>query len=98
MRYLTLGGLLILLCSGAVWAQGTDAVEKRELIYCADLMTHEEREAYRAKMRAARGPDEKARLRAEHRAEMEKRAQAHGTSCEHRRGEGQGPGHQAGRP
>jgi hypothetical protein len=36
------------------------AAEPRELIYCADLMTPAEREAYRARMRAARGPQEDA--------------------------------------
>jgi recombinational DNA repair ATPase RecF len=48
--------------------------EKRELIYCADRMTHEEREAYRAKMRAARSHEEKETLRTAHRAEMRARA------------------------
>lgn len=98
MRQQCMAGLCILLCATAALAQEQDAAEKRELIYCADLMTHEERESYRSRMRAARGPDEKARLRAEHRVEMEKRARERGVSCEHRRGDGQGPGRQAGRP
>lgn len=57
---------------------------QRELIYCADRMTHEEREAYRAKMRAARTLDEKARIRADHQAEMQSRAASQGTAgqCE----------------
>ncbi len=67
--------MLIASASGAVLAQqpGPPA-EKRELIYCADRMTHEEREAYRAKMRAARTLEERAELRAAHRAEMQARA------------------------
>ena len=53
-------------------------VEKRELIFCADRMTHEEREAYRAKMRAARSLEEKEALRAAHRTEMRGRAAGQG--------------------
>lgn len=56
-------------------------VEKRELIFCADRMTHEEREAYRAKMRAARTLEEKETLRAAHRAEMQARAAAQDGPC-----------------
>ncbi|MDP1654244.1 MAG: hypothetical protein Q8L56_16140 [Rhodocyclaceae bacterium] len=67
--------ILIASMSGAVLAQQPGPpVEKRELIYCADRMTHEEREAYRAKMRAARTLEERAVLRAAHRAEMQARA------------------------
>ncbi len=58
-------------------------VEPRELIYCADRMTHEEREAYRAKMRAARTFEEKQAIRAAHRAEMQARAAGQpGVACE----------------
>lgn len=49
------------------------ATEQRELIYCADKMTHEEREAYRAHMRAARTSEEKAALRQVHQQEMQAR-------------------------
>lgn len=57
--------------------------EKRELIYCADRMTHEEREAYRARMRAAATPAEREAIRAGHRAEMQARARSQGvTDCE----------------
>lgn len=60
------------------------APEQRELIYCADRMTHEEREAYRAKMRAARTMEEKEALRQAHRQEMQSRAQQRGggVQCE----------------
>lgn len=66
-----------------VRAQGTDpapatAAEPRELIYCADLMTPAEREAYRARMRAARTPPERAAVRQAHRNEMLARARALG--------------------
>mgnify|MGYP005857125901 CR=1 FL=1 len=54
-----------------------------ELIYCADRMTHEEREAYRARMRAASGPEQKEAIRAAHRAEMQARAAGQGEAyCE----------------
>lgn len=54
------------------------AVVQRELIYCADLMTHEEREAYRARMQAARTAEDKAALRGAHRLDMQQRARAAG--------------------
>jgi hypothetical protein len=41
-----------LLAAQASFAQSPPPVEARELIYCADRMTHEEREAYRARMHA----------------------------------------------
>ena len=57
----------------------------RELIYCADLMTHEEREAYRASMRAAQTPQERAELRQAHQDAMRARARERGlddVACE----------------
>jgi hypothetical protein len=54
------------------------AAEPRELIYCADLMTPAEREAYRARMRAARNLQERAALRQSHRDDMQARARARG--------------------
>lgn len=81
-RCLVTGLALLPGLSGLAAAQqATPPVEKRELIFCADRMSHEEREAYRAKMRAARTPEEKQVLREAHRAEMQARAT------------GQGPGH-----
>ena len=73
-------GLVLLpgLTTMATAQQPTPPVDQRELIYCADRMTHEEREAYRAKMRAARTLEEKQSLRAAHQAEMQARAAAQG--------------------
>lgn len=71
-------GLLPVLSAMAAEPQAAPPAEKRELIFCADRMTHEEREAYRAKMRAARTLEEKEALRAAHRAEMQARAAAQG--------------------
>lgn len=69
---------------------------QRELIYCADLMNHEEREAYRAKMQATRSAAEKETLRTAHRRDMQERARAAGREgqCEPLgpRGRGQGGG------
>jgi len=93
MKLLTL--MLLFSVASAVTAQqaGTP-IEKRELIYCADLMTHEEREAYRAKMQAARSLDEKTRIRADHQADMQARAASLGVAgqCEPRQGQGPGQG------
>lgn len=58
------------------------APEARELIYCADLMSHEEREAYRAKMRAARTAEEKTAVRQAHRQEMQERARQRGSDAQ----------------
>jgi hypothetical protein len=71
------------LCALPAWAQETGeppaaADAPRELIYCADLMTPAEREAYRARMRAARSPQEKAVVRQVHRDEMQARTRARG--------------------
>jgi len=71
------------LCALPAWAQEAGeppaaAAEPRELIYCADLMTPAEREAYRARMRTARSPQERAALRQAHRDDMQARARARG--------------------
>ena len=71
------------LCALPAWAQTAGeppaaAVEPRELIYCADLMTPAEREAYRTRMRAAHSPQEKTVVRQAHRDEMQARARARG--------------------
>ncbi len=58
--------------------QGAAAPSRRELIYGAELMTHEEREQYRARMRGAQAPAEGQRLRAEHRAAIQQRARERG--------------------
>lgn len=57
---------------------GQKAPVTRELIYCADLMTPEEREAYRARMRAARSAAEQEELRAAHQRDMQARARERG--------------------
>lgn len=56
----------------------SSAVQQRELIYCADLMTPAEREAYRERMRAARSPEQRAALREAHQEDMRARARERG--------------------
>lgn len=94
MKHKLMTAIILPLLAGAAWAQsGPTTAEKRELIYCADLMTHEEREAYRAKMQSARSFDEKARIRADHQTEMQSRAASRGMAgqCEPRPGRGAEP-------
>lgn len=78
--------LLFLLLAFPLWVTAQPAapsVEPRELIYCADRMTHEERESYRAKMRAARTLEERQAIRSAHRAEMQGRAAGQqGVTCD----------------
>ena len=66
---------------------GQGREQARELIYCADLMTHEEREAYRTRMRAAQTPQEREALREAHHRQMQERARQQGAdqACEPRR-------------
>ncbi len=72
---------------------------QRELIYCADQISHEEREAYRAKMQAARTLEAKEALRTAHRREMQERARAAGREgeCEPHAQRGRGQGYRGGR-
>lgn len=61
-------------------------------MYGADLMTPQERDAYIEKMRAAKTPEERVKLRDEHRIEMQKRAQERGVTLPEPRGPGAGKG------
>lgn len=77
------GMAFAILCCTSTWAVDKEnavspANQQRELIYCADYMTHEEREAYRAQMRAARTPEEKAVVRQAHQDEMQARLRERG--------------------
>jgi hypothetical protein len=76
-------------------AQGTGAPPADKAgaprMYGYELMTPEERQAYADKMRAAKTPEERAKLRDEHRAEMQKRAKEKGVTLAEPRGPG-GPG------
>lgn len=76
-----LGAALLLAAAGPAHAQPAapaQAEPTREVIFCFSQMTHEEREAYRQRMAGARGPEERANLRAAHRADMQARARERG--------------------
>lgn len=90
------------LASGTVSAQSveTPAVEpKREIIFCADLMSHEEREAYRRRMASTTDAEQRAKLRASHQADMQARARQQGGEalCRQQGRGGQGPQYRGGR-
>lgn len=75
------GVLAVALWAAPVYSRNASSpgtTEPRELIYCADQMTHEEREAYRVQMRAARTREEKTALRQSHQQEMQSRARQRG--------------------
>ena len=88
-----LGMVFAILCGLPAWAADKEQVsspasQQRELIYCADLMTHEEREAYRAQMRAAKTPEERAAVRQVHQTEIQARLRERGidpVECEPQR-------------
>ncbi len=72
------GLVIATFCSMPGWAADKEptsvaAAQQRELIYCAGYMTHEEREAFRTRVRAARTPEEKAAVRQAHQEEMRAR-------------------------
>lgn len=51
---------------------------KREIIPGSELMTSQERERYRQRMRGAKSDDERNRYRAEHTKQMQERARVRG--------------------
>jgi len=70
-------------------------VKQQEQVYGSQLMTREERVAYRAKMRAAKTQEEREKIRAEHHEQMKARAKERGVTLPDAppaRGGGMGPG------
>ncbi|HEX2565904.1 MAG TPA: hypothetical protein VHL85_03535 [Burkholderiales bacterium] len=57
---------------------GADEPPKRDLIYGAELMTHQEREQYRQRMRGARNAEEKTQAEDQHRKRVRERARKRG--------------------
>lgn len=53
---------------------------QQEPVYGSQLMSREERTAYRAKMRAAKTPEEREKIRAEHHEQMKARAKEKGVT------------------
>ncbi len=63
--------------------QATAPATKGEMrVYGEEVMTPQERQAYIDRMRAAKTPEERTKLRDEHRAEMQKRAQEKGITLQ----------------
>ncbi|MDE1982222.1 MAG: hypothetical protein KGJ83_00370 [Betaproteobacteria bacterium] len=69
--------------------------QTRETIYGSQIMTPQERSAYRSKMRAAKSVEEREQFRREHHEQMKERAKARGITLPDEppaRGGGFGPG------
>jgi len=74
-------GALVLASAGAAGAEPSGpppAVVKREIIPGSELMTSQERERYRQRMRGAKSDGERQRYRAEHTKQMQERARLRG--------------------
>lgn len=72
-----------------------EQARQQEQIYGSQLMTQQERTAYRAKMRAAKTQEERERIRAEHHEQMKMRAKEKGVTLPDMppaMGGGMGPG------
>ena len=68
-------------CAALLFVQAALPAEeppKRELIYGAELMTHQEREQYRQRMRGTRNATEKAQVEDQHRKRVRERARKRG--------------------
>ena len=58
----------------------TLAADQQETIYGSQIMTQQERNEQRAKMRAAKTPEEREQVRKEHHERMQERAKAQGVT------------------
>ena len=75
--------------------QAQKQAKQQEQVYGSQLMTQEERGAYRAKMRAAKTQEEREKVRAEHHEQMKARAKERGVTLPDAppaMGGGMGPG------
>ena len=68
------------------------AAKKAQPIYGSQLMTQQERDEYRAKMRAAKTPETREAVRAEHHKAMQERAKERGVTLPDQPRTGSGPG------
>jgi hypothetical protein len=85
LAYIAVTTAAILVPSYASFAQDPAQSQTRQAnrdrdIYGSQLMTPEERNEYRSRMRAAKTAQEREEIRAEHHAEMQKRAEARGVT------------------
>jgi type II secretory pathway pseudopilin PulG len=81
--FLALAGTLLLgaapgLASDQQRSQEQTRLQEQDQIYGSQLMTREEQNEYRAKMRAATSAEERERIRYEHHEQMEERAKQQG--------------------
>jgi len=99
--------LAVALAATTGWAQpaepAAERVQAQEQVYGWQLMTPEERQAFQGRMRNAATAEERARIRAEHHAQMQVRARERGvtlpdTPAPRGRGEGASPGKAKGAP
>lgn len=73
----------LLLAALLLFAAAAPAQEvKRELIYGAEMMTRDEREAYRQSLQRAKGEEEAKKVRERHREQMQRRARARGVKLD----------------
>jgi biopolymer transport protein ExbB/TolQ len=63
-----------------------DRLRDQDRIYADELLTAQERTAYRERIRLAKTEQERERIRAEHRAQMDARAKERGVTIMHRDG------------
>ncbi|MGB0467328.1 MAG: hypothetical protein ACPGF7_07360 [Pontibacterium sp.] len=63
-----------------VTVQDQDRVQQQEVLYGSQLMTPQERNEQRMKMRAAKTPEERQMIRNKHHKKMQKRAKAKGVT------------------
>lgn len=103
-------GVAVAMTAGLANAQprqpaSDSTVEPGGMMYGSRLMTPAERNAYRTRMLAATSDAEREKIRAEHHAEMQKRAKARGIKLPDapptwgmHRGQGMGMGYMHGQP
>jgi hypothetical protein len=68
------------LCLGLALAVEPASAPAQEQVYGSQLMTQKERAVHRAKMRAAKTPEQMAQVRAEHHERMQERAKQQGVT------------------
>ena len=83
------------LAADPIPAEEKTQTQKPNKIYGSQLMTQQERAEFRAKMRAAKTPEEREQIRKEHHQRMQERAKERGATLPYEppaRGSGMGPG------
>jgi len=68
----------IVMASAAFDATGADQPVKREIIPGSELMTPQERERYRQRIRGAKTPEQEQKVRSEHLQQVRERARLRG--------------------